>query len=99
MDVTRFRLSSRAIRYSLPTILKIIWKNGSFRNRENLHYKKTADSVLLSLFMSINGKCNSSYAPSKAIFCFPSEPSIHEGTEYEIISTVYRCTSSNLHCG
>ena len=24
---------------------KIIWKNESFRNRENLQYKKTADSV------------------------------------------------------
>ena len=26
--------------------MKIILKNGSFRNRENLLYKKTADSVL-----------------------------------------------------
>ena len=26
-------------------------ENGSFGNRENLQYKKTADSVLLSLFM------------------------------------------------
>ena len=44
-------------------LLKIIWKNGSFRNRENLQLKKTADSVLLNLFMRTNGKCNISYAP------------------------------------
>ena len=33
--------------------LTIIWKNASFRNRENLQYKKTSDSVLLSLFMRL----------------------------------------------
>ena len=38
--------------------LWIIWKNGSVRNRENLQYKKMADSVLLSLFMRTNGNCN-----------------------------------------
>ena len=37
--------------------------NRSFRNREDLQYKKTADSVLLSLFMRTNGKCNNSHAP------------------------------------
>ena len=42
---------------------EVIWKNGSFRNRENLKYKKTADSVLLSLFMKTNGKCYNSHAP------------------------------------
>ena len=36
-------------------------ENGSFRIRENLLYKKTADMVLMSLFMRIYGKCNSSY--------------------------------------
>ena len=36
-------------------------ENGSFRNRENLHYKKTADSVLLGLFMRANEKCNNSH--------------------------------------
>ena len=30
---------------------------------ENLQYKKTAELVLLSLFMSLNGKCNNSHAP------------------------------------
>ena len=53
-------------------------KNGSFRNRENLQYeKKTADPVLLSLFMRTNGKCEKflrPLAPAKALFCFPSEP-------------------------
>ena len=33
-------------------VLKIIWKNGSFRNRQNLLYKKTTDSVLLSVHES-----------------------------------------------
>ena len=42
---------------------QIIWKKGSFRNRENLQYKKTADLVLLSLCMRTNGKCNNSHAP------------------------------------
>ena len=36
--------------------LNIIWINGSFRNREKLQYYKTADSVLLSLFLRTNGK-------------------------------------------
>ena len=43
--------------------LLIIWKNGSFRKKENLPYKKTADSVLLSLFRRTNGKGNNSHAP------------------------------------
>ena len=46
---------------------KIIWKNGSFGNRENLQYKKTADSVLLRLFMRTNGKCNNSDTPSTGL--------------------------------
>ena len=37
-------------------------KNGSFVYRENLQYKKTADSVLLSLFMRTNVKCNNHHA-------------------------------------
>ena len=45
-------------------ILNTIWKNGPFRNRTNLLYKKTADSVLLGMFMRINAKCNNSRAPS-----------------------------------
>ena len=31
-------------------------EKGSFRNRENLQYKKTAASILLRLFMRTNGK-------------------------------------------
>ena len=34
----------------------IIGKNRSLRNRENLHYKKTSDLVLLGLFLRTNGK-------------------------------------------
>ena len=37
-------------------------ENRPFRNRENLQYKKTADSILLSLFMRNNGKCNNCHA-------------------------------------
>ena len=68
--------------------LSIIWKNGSFRNRVNPQYKKTADSVLLSRFMSTNGKCNNSHylALVLAVFCFLSEPNIPEGPEHEKIS-------------
>ena len=35
--------------YQLQYLKK--WKNGSFRNREDLPHQETADSVLLSLFM------------------------------------------------
>ena len=42
---------------------QIIWKNESFINSVNLQYKKTGDSVLLSLFMRTNGKCNIFHAP------------------------------------
>ena len=45
----------------------IIWKNGSLRNRENLQYMKTANSVLLSQFMRTNGNCNSPHAPSTSL--------------------------------
>ena len=50
--------------WSKFTRLRIIWKNWLFRYRENLQYKKTADSVWLGLFMRTNGKCNNSQAPS-----------------------------------
>ena len=46
---------------------KIICKNGSFRNRENLQYKKTANSGVLRLFMRTIGKCNNSHAPSTGL--------------------------------
>ena len=73
---------------------RIIWKNGSFRNRENLQNKKTADSVLLSLFIETNGKCNNSHAPSTGLSGIPLsvQPNIPEGPEYENIPTLYRCT-------
>ena len=38
-------------------------ENGSLRNIENLQYKKSADSVFLSLFMRTNGNCNNSHDP------------------------------------
>ena len=40
-------------------------------NTENLQYKKTADSVLLSLFMRTNGMCNNSHAPSTGLRGIP----------------------------
>ena len=60
------------------------WKNGSFRNTENLQYKITAHSVLLSLFMETNRKCNNSQAHQHQVaFCLLSEPNIPERPEYE----------------
>ena len=48
--------------------LQIIWKKyGSFRNREKLQYKKTAESVWLNLFKRTNGKINNSHAPSTGL--------------------------------
>ena len=41
-----------------------ILENRSFRNTENLQFKKTEDSVLLNLFMRTNGKCNNFNASS-----------------------------------
>ena len=58
-------LTGRAFIYIFA--IQIIWKNGSFRNRENLQYKKTADSVLLSLFLRTNGKCTNSHASSTGL--------------------------------
>ena len=43
---------------------QIIWKNGSFRNRDYLLYKKTAILVLMSLLMRTNEKCSNLHAPS-----------------------------------
>ena len=56
---------SRSLCYLRPEMWKYIsvdkdfdldlgFLNGSVTNRENLQYKKTADSVLLSLFVRIN---------------------------------------------
>ena len=38
-------------------------KKGSFRNRGNLLFKKTANSISFGLFMRTNGKCNDSHCP------------------------------------
>ena len=51
-----------SVEFSEPN-LNNLDKTGSFRIRENLQYKKTADSVLLSLFMRTNVKCNNYHAP------------------------------------
>ena len=49
-------------------------ENGSLRNTENLKCKKTADSVLLSLFMRTFGKYYNSHKPSTCLsgimYCF-----------------------------
>ena len=60
---------------------KIVLKKRSFRNRENLPYKTTADSVL---YMSTKRKCNNS-SPSTCQrgILLPSEPNIPEGPKYE----------------
>ena len=49
--------------------------------------------------MRPNGKCNNSrpLAQALAVFCFTSdEPNITEGTEYEKISKLYRCTERSF---
>ena len=80
---------------------KIIWKNGSFRNRENLQYKKTAVSRL-SFIESVHEnkwkvqQFSCHLAPAKVVFCFPSEPNILELPEYEKISTLYLCTGRSF---
>ena len=48
-----------------------------------LKIQKTADSVILSLFMRTNGKCKFSRPLHRLVFCFLSEPNILEGPEYE----------------
>ena len=66
---TTHSLSHHFAMLNCPSILTIFSHsinylvNGSFRNKENLQYKKTTDSVLLSLFMRTNGKCNNSHVP------------------------------------
>ena len=43
------------------TTTAVATSKGSFRNREDLQYTKIVDSILLSLFMRTNGKCNDSH--------------------------------------
>ena len=47
-------------RIPLTNLDQLLWplnnlEKGSFRNRENLQYNKTADSILLSLLIRTNG--------------------------------------------
>ena len=56
-------------------------KNGSFRNKENLQYKKTADLVLLGLLVRTNGKCYNAHVPWHRLKRY--SPNIPEGPEYE----------------
>ena len=75
-------------------LLQIILKNGSLRNRVNLHYKKTADSILLSLFMRTNGKCNNSHDPYywlKPYSAFRQNSIFLKDQNMKKISTLYRC--------
>ena len=76
----------------------IICKNGYFRYRENLQNKKTADSVLLSLFIKINGKCNNSHAPSTGLSGIPLSVQTQYSWRTRIwkIPTLYRCTGRSF---
>ena len=78
------------------TELNSDWRNNLEKHPSeiegNYNIKRTADSVLLSLFMRNNQKCNNFHAPD----CFLSEPNIPEGPEYENISTLYQCTERSL---
>ena len=54
-------LSAQLLGYGLVELhhtVNNLEKKHILRNRENLQHKKTADSVLLSLFVRTNGKCN-----------------------------------------
>ena len=63
--------------------MQIIWKNGSFRKRKNLHYQKIADLVLLSLFMRTNESATILMPPSTGLsgILLSPEPNVHEGPE------------------
>ena len=66
-------------------------KNRSFRNRENLQYKKTADSVKLSLFMRTNRKYNDSHTPKhrlKRYSAFRQNPMFLKDHNTKKISTL-----------
>ena len=71
--------------------LMIIWKNGCFRNRE--YTKQQSYSVLLSLFMRTNGKCNNSHTPSTGLS--GTLPSVRTQFSWRTsiwkILTLYRC--------
>ena len=43
--------------FIFSSIIQIIWKNRSFRNRENLHNLEAADYFIQTVHES-NGKCN-----------------------------------------
>ena len=60
-------------------------ENGSFRNTENLQDKKIAGSILLSLFMRTDRKCNN-FTPSSTCLSgilFSVKQNIPEGPKYE----------------
>ena len=65
--------------------MQIIWKNGSFRKRKNLHYQKIADLVLLSLFMRTNESATILMPPSTGLsgILLSPESNVHEGPEYK----------------
>ena len=90
--VFQFNEEGQTLHFNILKLL-IIWKKMDPSVIENLQYQKIADTVLLSLFMRTNGKCNNFHAlaPALAVFCFPPESKIHAGPECEKISTLNRC--------
>ena len=94
----RVRQPSNVQSWAKLNIDKYSWKNGSLRNRENLQYKKTADSVLLSLFMRTNRKCNNSHAPSTGL----SGILLSARTQYSWRAKIWKytniCTISLAEC-
>ena len=57
------KLFTQGISKSMQCFLNNLENTPSESEKTYNKYKKTADSVLLSLFMRTNGKCNNSHAP------------------------------------
>ena len=85
--------------YFLPSLCYHLSLKNSFRNRENLQYKTNSRFGFIESVHENYWKVQQfsrPLAPAEAVFCFPSEPSIPEGPEYEKISTLYRCAERSF---
>ena len=71
-------------------------KDGSFRNRVNLQYKKTADLVLLRLFIKTNKESATIITPpSTDLSSIPLETNIPEGPIHEKNMNKYQAVRMN----
>ena len=72
----------RSLKKTLMSQNMNVLKNGSYESMEIIQDMNIPDSVLLSLFMSSNYKCNTAHAPQKKIL---KQFSIFEPTQKELI--------------